>query len=112
MSSRFVNLNCLLVLAITSAKFAMNFSSVLQHKRGSHLPFKSFRFQTEGSSAVVAFQLNCVVGGERRLSVSGCLKSSVLRNRNKNIIQTMRATDPPSLHKHLKQKSDRKAIIF
>lgn len=64
----------------------MNFSSLRQQKRWSHLPFQSLRFQTEGSSAVVAFQLNGVVsGGERWLSVCGCLKSSVLRKRNKNM---------------------------
>lgn len=61
------------------------FSSFLQQERWSHLPFQGFRLQTEGSSAVVAFQLNGVVsGGQRRLSVCSRLKSSVLRKRNHN----------------------------
>lgn len=45
----------------------------------SHLPIQSFRFQAERSSTVVTLQLDGIVcSGERRLSVSGRLKSSIL----------------------------------
>lgn len=66
--------------------FQIKLSYLLKKKRWSHLPFQSFRFQTEGSSAVVAFQLNRVVSsGQRWLSVCGRLKSSVLGKINKNM---------------------------
>lgn len=64
----------------------VHFSYLLEQKGWSHLPFQGFRFQTEGSSAVVAFQLNCVGrSGQRQLSVCGCLQSSVLGKIKKNM---------------------------
>lgn len=62
------------------------FSRLLERKGWSHLPFQGFRFQSEGSSAVVAFQLHCVgSSGQRRLSVRGRLQSSVLGEIRKNM---------------------------
>lgn len=52
-------------------------------RRGySHLPLQSFRLQAECCSTVVTFELDSVVGGgEGRLSVGGCLKSSILQEK-------------------------------
>lgn len=49
-----------------------------------HLPLEDFRLEAERSSAVVALQLHCVVGGERRLSVRGRLQRCVLRGKARN----------------------------
>lgn len=77
----------------------MHFSLSLEQKGGSHLPFQGFRFHTEGSSAVVAFELDAVgSGGQRQLSVRGRLQSGVLgENKGKHDAQPSNTCDRSSV---------------
>lgn len=58
----------------------------------SHLPLQYFRLQAERSSTVVTFQLDCAVcGGQRCLSIGGCLKSSILFEKKQQQVLNMHA---------------------